>query len=136
MREQEKNKIIDYWKKTAKHDHDTMIALFEKERYSDSLFFGHIVLEKIIKGIVVKHTGEQAPYIHDLVRLIELTDLDLTKEEVLLLNRINTFNIRARYPDYKLSFYKTYQDKEKTEKYLNQIKKIYKKLCRELRLKK
>ena len=34
--------VIDYWKKTAQHDYDTMITLFENKRYSDSLFYGHI----------------------------------------------------------------------------------------------
>lgn len=113
-----------------------MLTLFENGRYSDSLFFGHIVLEKAIKAVVVKDTGEQAPYIHDLVRLFELTDLELTKEEIRLLNRVNTFNIRTRYPDYKLNFYKTYENKEKAKEYLDRIKKLYKKICQDLKQKK
>ena len=133
MNKKEKNKIINYWRKTAEHDYDTMLALFKNGRYSDSLFFGHIVLEKAIKGMVVKDSGEQAPYIHDLVRLLDLTSSELNKEEIKLLNRVNTFNIRTRYPDYKLDFYKTYENKEKAKEYLDQIKKLYQKICQKLK---
>ena len=73
---------IEYWKKTAERDYDTMLGLFKIKRYPESLFFGHIVLEKILKGLVVKETGEQAPYIHDLVRLAELAKTDSDVEEL------------------------------------------------------
>ncbi len=60
---------IHYWEATAKHDYETMLILFDAKRYSDCLFFGHIVLEKLLKGLVVKNTKEQAPFTHDLARL-------------------------------------------------------------------
>ncbi|MFH1412543.1 MAG: HEPN domain-containing protein [bacterium] len=109
-----------------------MIILFNNKRYSDCLFFGHNVLEKILKGFVVKDTKKQAPHTHDLIRLSELIKLNLDKDEILLLNRINSFNIRTRYPGYKLNFYKLCT-KKYTESYLNGIKKIYKKLCQKLK---
>ena len=52
---------VEYWRKTAEHDYGTMQALYRGKQYSNSLFFGHIVLEKLLKGLVVKETGEQAP---------------------------------------------------------------------------
>ncbi len=127
--------IIDYWIKTAEHDFDTMLVLFKTKRYSDSLFFGHIVLEKILKGHVVRHTKEQAPYIHDLVRLQELATLILSPEEVDLLDTVNNFNIRSRYPEHKFLFYKTCT-KEYTNTYFPHIIALYKKLCRKLKQKK
>ncbi|MFH1187972.1 MAG: HEPN domain-containing protein [bacterium] len=132
----EKTKEIAlYWQKTAEHDYETMLSLFKSERYSDSLFFGHIVLEKILKGLVVKEIKEQAPYIHDLVRLQEIAQLELPKEEISFLNKINDFNIRSRYPEYKLQFYKICT-KEYTKNYLDEIIKLYKKLCQKLKQKK
>lgn len=128
------DEVIDYWIKTASHDFDTMIVLFKTKRYSDSLFFGHIVLEKTLKGLVVKYTKQQAPYIHDLARLQELSGLALSEEEVALLNKINDFNIRSRYPEFKLLFYKICT-KQYTKEYLDQIVGLYKKLCRELKRK-
>ncbi|PIZ01270.1 DNA-binding protein, partial [bacterium (Candidatus Gribaldobacteria) CG_4_10_14_0_8_um_filter_33_9] len=69
MTEQNVKKIVEYWRKTAEYDYKTMVFLFKGKEYSNSLFFGHIVLEKILKALVVQRTKEQAPYIHDLVRL-------------------------------------------------------------------
>ena len=88
-----------------------------------------------MKGLVVQKIKEQAPYTHDLARLVELSECDLSKDELKLLNVVNEFNIRARYPEHKLKFYKQC-DKEYTEKYFNEINKLYKKLCRKLKQKK
>jgi len=128
MNNSDVKKIVNYWEKSAEHDIKTMDALFVKKRYSDSLFFGHIVLEKILKANVVKKTREQAPYTHNLVFLKELVQLELEKKEVDLLDKINQFNIRARYPDLKFAFYKKC-NKKFTEFYLKEIKKLYKKIC-------
>ena len=124
--------LVDYWLKTGEHDYDTMICLFKSKRYSDSLFFGHIVLEKVLKGLVVKKIRKDAPYIHDLVRLKDLAELELPTEDVLLLNKVNDFNIRCRYPEVKLKFYKQCT-KEYTEEYYKQIITLYKKLCQRLK---
>jgi len=135
MTEQNVKKIVEYWRKTAEYDYKTMVFLFKGKEYSNSLFFGHIVLEKILKALVVQRTKEQAPYIHDLVRLQEIAKLELSKEEINFLNKINDFNIRARYPEYKLQFYKACT-KKYTEDYFYKIIELYKKLCQELKQKK
>jgi HEPN domain-containing protein len=135
LKKQSVKKIVEYWTKTAEHDYETMLGLFRIKRYSDSLFFGHIVLEKILKGFFVRETKEQAPHIHDLIRLQENAKIKLSKEEMKLLNEVNDFNIRARYPEYKLEFYKKCT-KEYSKYYLDRIIKLYKKLCQELKQKK
>ncbi len=132
MKEKEISKIVQYWTKTAEHDYETMLALFRIKRYSDSLFFGHIILEKILKAHVVKHTKKQAPYIHDLVRLASIAKLELENDVLLFLNQVNDFNIRARYPEYKFQFYKTCT-KKFADKHLKQIIKIYKDLCQRIK---
>ena len=135
MKKEDVKKIVKYWQKTAEHDFETMLYLFKGKKYSESLFFGHIVLEKILKGLVVKKTKEQAPYIHDLIRLVELSECNLSKDEMDLLDVVNKFNIKARYPEYKLQFYKQC-DKEYTKNYFNKIVKLYQKLCQILKQKK
>jgi len=135
MKDVDIKKIVKYWEVTAEHDYETMVALFKSKRYSDSLFFGHIILEKILKGLVVQKTKTEAPYVHDLARLHELAKLSFSKEKISFLNKINDFNIRCRYPEYKLKFYKLCT-KEYTEKYLNEIIKLYKELCQTLKQKK
>lgn len=84
---------------------------------------------------MVKNTKKQAPKIHDLVRLQKLAKIKLADEEVELLNEINDFNIRARYPEYKLQFYKQC-NKKYADGYLKQAKKLYEELCQKLTPKK
>lgn len=59
---------------TARHDFETMLGLFRIKRYSDSLFYGHIVLEKILKAFVVKETKKDAPRTHNLLVLAGLAN--------------------------------------------------------------
>ena len=99
-------KLVDYWIKTARHDYDTMLSLFNSKRYSDSLFYGHLVLEKILKALVVKKTREHPKPMHNLLALLEDSGIQLSQEDKEFLAEANKFNIKARYPDYKLSFYK------------------------------
>ena len=120
MTKQQVKEIVTYWQKTSGKDYDTMLYLFKGERYSDALFYGHIVLEKILKGLVVAQIKEQAPKIHDLVRLQEIAEVKLSEGQTDLLDQINDFNIRARYPEYKLEFYKKF-DKTYTKNYEDKI---------------
>lgn len=127
MTDKDIKNAIKYWKETAEHDYQTMDYLFKGKKYSDSLFFGHIVLEKILKALVVKETGEQAPFTHNLVKLEEITKLGFSKEFIEFLNQVNDFNIRARYPEQKLAFYKKSTPKY-AEENLKRIKNMYKDL--------
>jgi HEPN domain-containing protein len=135
MKKEDVEKIVKYWRVTAEHDYKTMACLFKGKRYSDALFFGHIVLEKILKALVVQETKNGAPYIHNLTKLAEIAKCDLLKDEMDLLDIVNKFNIRSRYPEYKLQFYKQC-DKEYAKNYLDKITKLYQKLCQNLKRKK
>ena len=128
MTKKEIKEAIEYWRKTAERDYDTMLGLFKIERYPESLFFGHIVLEKALKRLVVKETEEQVLYTHDLIKLAKLAKIGLRKNELELLKIINTFNIRARYPEQKLKLYKICTEKYTKDK-LEKITNLYKLLC-------
>ncbi len=118
---------IKYWLKTAEHDFETMNVLFKAKRYSDCLFYGHIVLEKVLKGLVTEETEAEPPFIHNLTRLAELAKCGLSNNEMDLLDKINDFNIRARYPEHKIQFYKQC-NREYAKNYIDQISSLYKKL--------
>ncbi len=135
MNTADQKKLVDYWKKTAEHDYETMQTLFAGKRYDATLFFGHIVLEKMLKALVAHATAEQAPYTHDLVRLAKIAQMELSEEETKLLNEVNDFNIEARYPSERSEFYHRCT-REYTERYINPIDDFYKKLCQELKQKK
>ncbi|MCI0448066.1 HEPN domain-containing protein, partial [bacterium] len=68
---------------------------------------GHLALEKLLKAVFVdRNDNTMPPKIHNLVRLAELSKIELDDEQKTLMDKINDFNIQARYPDYKLEFYK------------------------------
>lgn len=128
----EYKKLVNYWKETADYDYKSMHSLFQNKRYASSLFFGHIVLEKILKALVVAKIKKQAPYTHDLVRLYKMTKIKQEKTDKDLLLKVNDFNIRARYPEWKSRFYKICT-KNYTQEYVTEINNLYKKLCQELK---
>jgi HEPN domain-containing protein len=69
---------INYWLESAQHDLETVESLFSSAKYDWSLFVAHLVLENTIKSIFVKNNQNKIPpKIHNLVRLSELSLLDL-----------------------------------------------------------
>jgi len=61
---------------------------------------------------------------HDLVRLAKLAKIPLDQKLISQLNEITTFNIEARYDDYKLSFYKK-ANLEYAKKWIKICQQIY-----------
>ena len=122
----DKKEHIQYWIKSSEHDLETAETLFQQAKYDWCLFIGHLVLEKILKAIFVKRSKEKnfPPKIHNLLKLAELSDLNLSDEIKLDLINFNDFNIEIRYPDYKLQFYKKC-DETFTKNKFAKIKEIY-----------
>ncbi len=104
----EKQELIDFWKSTSDKDFITMMNLLKSKDYHWSLFMGHLVIEKILKAIYLKNTKDenQPPRTHDLLLLAKRAKIDPSENQQDLFDMITTFNISARYPDYKHSFYK------------------------------
>ena len=119
----DKESLIKYWLESSDRDYRTMQHLFEKKDYCWSLFIGHLIIEKLLKAYYVKHIDNQPPFIHNLVRLAEKSLLELNENQKDFLVTVTTFNLRARYADYKLDFYRMCT-KEFTEKWINEIKEF------------
>ena len=102
-----KYEIILYWIETSDSDYNTMMHLFETKDYHWSLFIGHLVIEKLLKAVYAKISEDyqQVPFSHDLLYLAEKSKLQITEEIKKNLAVITSFNIQARYPDYKKAFY-------------------------------
>lgn len=99
------DKIVRHWVDTSDEDYRTMLNLFDSKSYGWSLFLGHILIEKLLKSYFVSKTKKHAPFTHNLYRLAELCELELTDEYADWLDKITAFNINARYDDYKKEFY-------------------------------
>lgn len=127
----EVEKLVQYWQTTAEHDYRVMMGLFKLKHYSDSLFYAHIVLEKMLKALTVKTTGKQTVYTHNLLFLAKQAELELDEKQGAFLDQINHFNVNARYPDVKLGIYKMCTPVF-TKKYIDQTKDFYQFLCQKL----
>ena len=119
----EKEDLIAYWLEGSDRDCETMEHLFEKGDYHWSLFIGHLVLEKLLKAYHVKHLDHQPLLIHNLLRLAENSRFNLSDEQKVWFNTISSFNLRARYDDYKSAFYQMCT-KEFTQEWSNHIKEL------------
>jgi len=98
--------ISAFWFNQSQKDLKAAQSLLKNEHYAHCLFFLHLAIEKQLKGIVAQKTKSPAPYTHDLVTLARVAGIALSVEQEDYLREVNTFNIRARYDDYKLNFYK------------------------------
>ena len=98
-------RIIKHWIDASEDDYQTMLTLYETKSYCWALFLGHISTEKLLKAYYVRKFRKHAPFIHNLYRLAELNEIGLTEEYSDWLDKITSFNINARYDDYKREFY-------------------------------
>jgi len=117
--------IKKYWLEEALEALNVADHLYEKNDYSYSLFFGHLAIEKLLKGVFVLKKGEHAPHIHNLQRLAEMVGIKLShdlKEKLIMITR---FNMESRYPDQKRNFRKKCT-REFTEIELKKIRDIFK----------
>jgi HEPN domain-containing protein len=101
---EDKDKLADFWIASSDKDWVTMNHLVVSKDYSWALFIGHLVIEKLIKAHYIKTKGEHPLFIHDLLRLVEKTNLEMTAQQSDWLEVITRFNLKARYEDYKSDF--------------------------------
>lgn len=113
--------LMEYWLNSSEEDYNVMKYLYSGKKNSYCLFFGNLVIEKLLKGLYAKN-NEENPYTiksHNLLALAEKCNLDLTDEQVEKLQIITQFNISARYDDYKESFNRKCTDEYTSEQIKN-----------------
>ena len=114
--------LMKYWFESADSDYETMKVLYNNKKNTWCLFIGHLVIEKLLKGLYAKNNLENpiAPKIHNLILLSQKANLEVPTEIREKIQTINTFNISARYDDYKRTF-----DEKCTDDYTSeQVKNV------------
>jgi HEPN domain-containing protein len=101
-----KDEHIAYWVEESDRDLLAMQSLFENQHLTWALFVGHLVLEKLLKALYVKKADIQVPRVHNLLKIARDCGLQLTIEQEDFLLEATTYNLKGRYPDYKLSFHR------------------------------
>jgi HEPN domain-containing protein len=117
----ERDDIVGYWIDSSEDDYRVMQSLFDNGYYVWALFLSHLVIEKLLKASYVKNVDVNYPRIHNLVELAAKAKLDLTTEQKVSLVELTTFNLRARYPDYKNRFRKK-ATREFAESHISKVK--------------
>ena len=113
--------LMKYWFESAESDYETMKVLYNNKKNTWCLFIGHLVIEKLLKGLYAKNNSENPiePKIHNLILLSQKANLEVPNEIREKIQVINTFNISARYDDYKRSFDEKCTDDYTTEQIKN-----------------
>lgn len=99
-------KIEKLWINSSERDFRTLNNLYNSGDYHWSLFIGHLVIEKLLKSCYVHIHKNHPPFTHDLLRLAKMVGLIIDDTQSDWLDTITTFNISARYENYKEEFYK------------------------------
>ncbi|WP_418314662.1 HEPN domain-containing protein [Salicibibacter kimchii] len=97
--------------------------LYKSKDFHWCLFMGHLVIEKLLKAVYVSKFFSYPPRIHNLLRLAEKSNLQISEEQANELDMLTTFNINARYPDYKQSIYRK-STEAFTAKHIEKIKEL------------
>lgn len=123
--------IINHWREASDQNYATMQNLLNTKEYSWSLFLGHLVIEKLIKALYVKKLKTHPVFSHDLLRLVKKIEIELPDNYDEWLDTITTFNLNARYDDFKQSFYKLCT-KEFSNEWISKIETLRKWLISQL----
>jgi len=78
---------------------DNAAYLIKGKRIWLGLFALHLALEKALKAHVIKETKDIPPFIHNLPKLAEVANLDISEKQKNLLADLNPYNIRGRYQE-------------------------------------
>lgn len=90
---------IKYWKDSSNEDLITSELLIANNRLLHGLFWCHLTIEKSLKAHVVRVTEEVPPKTHNLIWLLEKTDLILNQEMESLIGSLMVYQLEGRYPD-------------------------------------
>ncbi len=123
--------IILFWRESSDQNFATMQNLIKTHEYSWALFLGHLVIEKLIKALYVKRLQKHPLFSHDLLRLAKKIDIELPAGFDEWLDEITTFNLNARYDDYKQNFKKLCTT-EFTNEWIDKIETLRKWLINQL----
>jgi HEPN domain-containing protein len=102
------DEVVQYWLELARDDWPVAMHLLASGDYHYALFFGHLYLEKLLKAVVVKATGEHAPRTHNLLFLAERAGLAVPDDRHDVLLRVTGYNIETRYPQERAAARKRY----------------------------
>jgi len=128
MRKDTKNFI-----KSSEYDLETAQFMFDTRRYVYVIFMCHLSLEKLLKAFVSEANQTTPPKSHNLIYLIKIGNIQLPKDYLEFIAKINNASIITRYPEDFLKTLEAYPEDIAFE-YLSITKEIHKWLKQDKKL--
>jgi HEPN domain-containing protein len=116
---------VQYWITLSDNDLSVAETLLKNGHNLYAGFMCNQAVEKIFKGYYAKLKNTTPPFKHDLKYLARETGLGalLSNNQISFIDKLNPFNIEARYPDYKNKIAQGLTD-ENTQMIFDQTKEL------------
>lgn len=100
MTQNDHNKRVEAWLERVRYDFDTAKAMYQTGRYLYVIFMGQQAIEKVLKA-AIEARGEEAPFEHNLRKLINTADLhkDVPEEWWPKIDFLSQYYLNARYKE-------------------------------------
>jgi len=113
------------WLKQADYDIETAEFMFQGGRYFYSVFMCHLSIEKALKGLYQITLDELPPKTHNLIYLLNKTEMKPDEKIGRFMIKLNEANIATRYPEDLATLQKNYS-KEITQSLFTNTKEALK----------
>lgn len=91
--------IPEQWAEQGWYDLETARAMLRSERFLYVPFCCQQAIEKFLKGVIAKTTGEMPPRIHNLIQLAEKAGLKPDAQQLSLMRELSDYYVQSRYPE-------------------------------------
>jgi HEPN domain-containing protein len=111
-----KKQHIEFWVEQAEDDWKAVYTLLNGGNYLQSLFFAHLVIEKLCKSLWIKYNSDNVPpRTHNLITLLSSTPIKLAEVQIEFLLTLNRFQLEGRYPEYMTQMHKICNERFTTD---------------------
>ena len=111
------------WFFQSDYDLETAQQMLQSGRNIYCIFMCHLSLEKALKGLFIKRFNEIPPKLHSLMYFVNKTQLVISDEYLLFIEKIDKLSITTRYPE-DLRAMITLYTPEQTKSIYEQTKEI------------
>jgi HEPN domain-containing protein len=91
-------KEVESWRKSSLYDLEAAKDMFTAGRHVYVIFFCHLSVEKMLKAVVAKVTGNTPTRTHNLLLLKKMAHLEPSKEMMKFIGELSETSIATRYP--------------------------------------
>jgi HEPN domain-containing protein len=117
------NNVVSNWIRSSRYDIKTAEALYISKRYVYVIFMCHLSVEKALKAILLDRRKKSPPKTHDLLRLIELSEITVPDNHRPIIAHLNEASVPTRYPE-DMSKLVRYYNQSAAQRYLKETKEL------------